>query len=128
MLRIGDPAAAAGLFRDAGKIAQEGGLPPQVALAALRGLGLASLRLGEQSNCVAMHGPASCILPISGEGVHRDRRGSEAAARAYEAYLGVVPDQPAVQWLLNVAEMSLGPLPDLEISRDLERDLEVEIP
>ena len=111
-LRVGDPAAAAELFRDAGKISQEAGLPPAAALVAMRGLGLASLRLGEQSNCVAMHGPASCILPIREEGLHRDRAGSEAAMRAYEAFLGVVPDQPAVQWLLNVAAMTLGRYPD----------------
>ena len=46
-------------------------------------LALAYMRLGEQDNCVAHHGVDSCLMPIRGDGVHANPRGSRGAiARA----------------------------------------------
>lgn len=79
-------------------------------------LGLASLRLGEIANCCQRHGPDSCLMPITGGGVHTDTEGSEAALGYFERVLGAArPDSPAAvrsRWLLNIAAMTLGRWPD----------------
>src|SRR6185503_733746 len=39
----------------------------------------ASLRLGEQENCLAHHNADSCLMPIRDQGVHEEQRGSRGA-------------------------------------------------
>jgi hypothetical protein len=82
------------------------------ALEARSWLAVAYLRLGEQRNCVEHHGSESCILPIRGDGVHRDTEGSRAAVRELSALLARNPDDLRSRWLLNVASMTLGEYPD----------------
>ena len=74
-------------------------------------LGLAYLRLGEQQNCIANHGPDSCLLPLKGGGVHTQLRGAKGAVREFSAALEANPKDLKSQWLLNIAYMQLGQYP-----------------
>jgi len=75
-------------------------------------LGLCSMRLGEQENCVAHHGVDSCLAPIRGTGVHTLTRGSRSAIAEFTAVLKDQPDDLGARWLLNIASMTLGEYPD----------------
>lgn len=70
------------------------------------------MRLGEDENCVEHPGERSCILPITGDGVHSRTDGSRGAARIYEALLRTNPADLQSQWLYNLAVMTLGEWPD----------------
>jgi hypothetical protein len=111
-LRLGETTAAVDLLEKARETVIEKNLPAIYRDDATRRLALANLRLGEHTNCVGMHSPASCILPIRGEGVHRDKTGARAAEKLYIEYLRGHPDDPTVRWLLNVAAMTAGDYPD----------------
>lgn len=75
-------------------------------------LALSYLRLGEQVNCEMNHTSASCIIPISGEGIHQDTRGSEGAIHFFTKLLERNPEDYLSIWLLNVAYMTLDRYPD----------------
>jgi len=75
-------------------------------------LSICYLRLGELRNCIAQHTPRSCLLPIRGDGIHRDQRGSRAAIEQLLALLEMNPGEPGARWLLNIAFMTLGEYPD----------------
>lgn len=70
------------------------------------------LRLGEQQNCIDDHNVESCLLPIAGDGVHRQRLGSEQAVTALLEQLKENPENLRARWLLNLAHMTLGQYPD----------------
>lgn len=71
----------------------------------------ASLRLGEQENCLAMHNADSCLLPIRGGGVHKEKRGSQGAMEILRQMLAESPKDSRAVWLLNIANMTLGEYP-----------------
>jgi len=71
-------------------------------------LAMAYLRMGEQQNCLDNHNAQSCVYPIRGGGVHRDRRGAEGAVREYTALLEKDPNDLISRWLLNISYMTLG--------------------
>ncbi len=73
--------------------------------------GVTALRRGENDNCVMCRGESSCILPISKAAVHQFPAGSRQAITHFEEYLQRFPDDLEVQWLLNVAYMTLGEYP-----------------
>ena len=75
-------------------------------------LAIAWMRLGEQENCSDRHTVDSCLLPISGDGVHRLPEGSRAAIGVYTELLADDPTDLTSRWLLNVAHMTLGSWPD----------------
>ena len=52
-------------------------------------LAISYLRLGEQQNCLLIHGREACIFPIHGSGVHARMEGSEGAFRELSAALEV---------------------------------------
>jgi hypothetical protein len=79
-------------------------------LEALRGV--AALRRGETENCVECCNGASCIFPLTAEAVHQQPSGSREAIRHFTTYLQQRPEDLGVQWLLNVAHMTLGDYPD----------------
>ncbi len=83
-------------------------------------LAIAHLRRSEQANCIAHHNPASCLFPISGEGVHGDPDGARKAVKLLNQVLDEKPDDLQAKWLLTVAVMALGEKPD---SRTAERTL-----
>jgi len=78
-------------------------------------LGVAYMRLAETENCCASNTPDSCILPIRGGGLHKNKEGS---TRALDYLTQVLresqrgsPIRFKAQWLLNVAYMTLGEYP-----------------
>ncbi len=74
--------------------------------------GIAALRLGENDNCILCRGESSCILPIRPEAIHQNPAGSRLAIAHFTEYLHEFPDDLEVQWLLNLAHMTLGEFPE----------------
>ncbi len=112
-LRAGDPRAALATLDDLQTALQHGGAPPQAkeeeAVHELRAI--AYMRLGEQENCITMHGQHSCVFPLRGQGVHKLPAGAEGAVREFTWLLEHRADDPLSRWLLNVAYMQLGRYP-----------------
>ncbi len=77
-----------------------------------RQLALAWLRVAEDENCVARHTSDSCLVPISGAGVHGVTRGAENALALYAEALVEQPDDVEARWLYNLAAMTLGRWPE----------------
>ncbi len=77
-----------------------------------RQLAIVAMRRGERDNCVAAHGPASCIVPFAAAALHRDRRGSEEAIALLEPLLSADRDDLRSLWLYNIAHMTLGSWPE----------------
>ena len=79
-------------------------------------LGVAYMRRGETQNCCQMHTPDSCVLPIQGDGIHKNGHGSRRAIELFEEVLRTVPGRSQKRyeslWLLNIAYMTLGGYPD----------------
>ena len=73
--------------------------------------GVTALRRGENDNCVMCRDESSCILPVSKAAVHLKQEGSRAAVKYFTEYLEKFPDDFEVQWLLNIAHMTLGEHP-----------------
>ncbi len=73
--------------------------------------GVAALRRGEVENCVACCNESSCIFPLAADAVHRRPSGSRAAIDHFTRYLRDRPEDLGVQWLLNVAYMTIGEYP-----------------
>ena len=74
-------------------------------------LAVASMRKGETDNCVNCQTGESCILPIQGEGIHKQQSGSKQATEYLLEVLGREPEHLTARWLLNVAHMTLGSYP-----------------
>ena len=85
---------------------------PELAAEMSRWLAICWLRQGERDNCVARHGPDSCILPFRADAVHVRREGSERAVALLEPLLRADRDDALAFWLLNVAHMTLGSWPE----------------
>lgn len=83
--------------------------------------GVAALRRGENDNCIMCRGESSCILPINAAAVHKKTDGSRLAIKHFTEYLQSFPDDLEVQWLLNVAHMTLGEYPQKVDRRYLVR-------
>lgn len=89
-------------------------------------LAIASLRLGEQQNCIH-HAPAgACIIPIRASAIHRLPNGSLQAIGYYERILSRFRSDLSARWLLNVAYMTLGGYPEAVPSGYLVPGLEVD--
>jgi hypothetical protein len=84
---------------------------PQEAVATAFDMGVACLRQGEVTNCIAQHCQASCIFPIEGGGVHSDKRGASRAYKLFEWVLQYQPSHAGAHWLLNLTAMTLGDYP-----------------
>lgn len=74
-------------------------------------LALVYLRMGEKSNCIMNHTGESCIFPVSGQGIHINKYGSEKAIELYSELLAQKPDDLESRWLLNIAYMTTGQYP-----------------
>ncbi len=74
-------------------------------------MAIAWLRLGEQENCLAHHGPDSCLMPLRGGGVHQAQRGARNALALLDATLTARPNDYGARWLYNVAAMAVGDWP-----------------
>jgi len=69
------------------------------------------LRRAEEDNCIEHHNPDSCIFPITGGGVHGEKRGSREAVAVLTGLLEKNPENLQARWLLNIAHMTLGEYP-----------------
>jgi hypothetical protein len=74
--------------------------------------GVTALRRGEDENCILCRGESSCIIPINKAAIHTHSLGSQQAITHFSEYLAEFPDDLEVQWLLNLAHMTLGEYPD----------------
>lgn len=74
-------------------------------------LALSYLRIGEQVNCRDNHTVESCLFPIKGGGIHKNKTGSQKAIVIYTQILNAFPDDLQSKWLLNVAYMTLDEYP-----------------
>jgi FG-GAP-like repeat/ASPIC and UnbV len=74
-------------------------------------LGIAEMRRAELENCVHGHAAMSCIFPFRASALHKMTSGSERAIHHFLDYLQSAPDDLEVQWLLNIAFMTLGKYP-----------------
>jgi len=93
-------------------LAQVGGTMSPHGRSQLRmGQAVAFLRMGEQENCIARHGPESCLFPLSPAAFHVLPRGSRGAVGLLEEQLQSAPDDLSARWLLNIAHMTLGQYP-----------------
>ena len=116
-LRLGDEKAALEHFQAAYRLLPTLGpdVSDEAKLNSVFRLGVAYLRYGETQNCATNHSAESCILPIRGAGVHRDREGSSQAIRYFEEILARTPRTSPLNlktaWLLNIAYMTLGDYP-----------------
>jgi hypothetical protein len=69
------------------------------------------LRLGEQQNCCDNNNSYSCLLPITGPGVHTKQYGSRHAITCLTKLLHIKPGDLRARWLLNIAYMTVGEYP-----------------
>ena len=79
--------------------------------AIIKDMALAYLRLGDRANCINNHTAESCVFPIAGGGVHRDKTGAEKAIELYKMVLVDNPTDLESRWLLNLAYMTVGRYP-----------------
>ena len=110
LLNAGDSAGALKEFEEAEKSAQEhsGTFGVRFLSGLVHYQAVAHLRIGEQQNCLTNHNPESCLMPISGDGVHKLEEGSRAAIEKLETQLLKVPRDRTGAWLLNIAYMTVG--------------------
>jgi hypothetical protein len=108
-MSIGQFVEADGLFDQAQSVDPDCPRMVRANLEALRGV--ASLRRGETDNCVACCNGASCIFPLAPAAQHLWPSGSREAIGRFTTYLEQRPEDLGVQWLLNVAHMTLGEYP-----------------
>jgi hypothetical protein len=112
-LMQGEAAAACDSFEEALRtmVRLRGILPPEIEQDTLVSTAVAHLRRGEIENCVDQCNCDSCILPISGGGIHQKKDGSEAAIGYFEELLKRDPQDLTARWLLNIAAMTVGRYP-----------------
>ncbi len=72
---------------------------------------VAFMRMGEDQNCCARNNERSCLVPISGKGVHTKQEGSRGALKLLNVALKLNPNDLSARWLLNIAYMTLGEYP-----------------
>lgn len=71
-------------------------------------LAICYLRMAEQQNCQDNHTDESCIVPISGTGIHLREDGSTLAMQKYASILEKFPQDYQSLWLYNIAAMTLN--------------------
>ncbi len=74
-------------------------------------LAMAHLQLAEDQNCIDLNTPASCILPIAPEAVHRKPGEAKAAGDLYLEALKQKPGDVTARWLLAISRMLSGDYP-----------------
>jgi len=74
-------------------------------------LGTAYMQLAEEENCVQHSGDFACVMPMTADAIHEKTVGSEKAVLIFEKILTAFPREYGVQWLLNIAYMTLGQYP-----------------
>ena len=113
LLRAGDSAKAVEQLEKIRSLSREKNIPlgSKFEKEVRDALAISYLRLGEQENCLAMHGQASCIFPLQGAAIHKATRGAEGAIREFSAAMELNSKDLKSRWLLNIAYMTLGRYP-----------------
>ncbi|MEM7104567.1 MAG: CRTAC1 family protein [Bacteroidota bacterium] len=88
------------------------GFPNATSLQALEFKAIGNLRLGEQGNCIHHHNSESCIFPLKGKGIYKDKEGPTEAGKLYNEILSADPDNIMARWLLNLTQMAVGTYPE----------------
>jgi hypothetical protein len=109
LLQLGEEQQAIDIFQGLLAKLSRGNIDQRQAI--LKDLAIAYLRLGDRTNCINNHTAESCIFPLAGGGVHRDKTGAEKAIGLYKEILMDAPGDLESRWLLNVAYMSTGGYP-----------------
>jgi len=87
--------------------------PPESFMTAIQDLlAITHFRHGEETNCLDGHNAESCIMPIRGAGIHRNKNNAEIAINIYKSLLGKNPKDYVYRWLINLAYMVKGDYPD----------------
>ena len=87
--------------------------PPESFMTAIQDLlAITHFRHGEETNCLDGHNAESCIVPIRGAGIHRNKNNAEIAINIYKSLLGKNPKDYVYRWLINLAYMVKGDYPD----------------
>ena len=112
-LKLGDPEEAIRLLDEGlADVAELPGVNRGLVASLEWHLALAWIQLAEDQNCIDQHTAASCLLPVTGDGVHTR---PEAARRAGDVLIDYIADHPRnvqAAWLLNVARQVSGDWPD----------------
>ncbi|MEM9294086.1 MAG: CRTAC1 family protein [Acidobacteriota bacterium] len=111
LLELGEPLRSLEHLQRAAAFAQQQGVPRELGLDLLGSLALTHLQAAEDANCVEHHSGASCILPITAEGVHRQPEHARAAGDYFLQFLEEIPDSVHSAWLLNLSRMVSGDWP-----------------
>ena len=87
--------------------------PPESFMTAIQDLlAITHFRHGEETNCLDGHNAESCIMPIRGAGIHRNKNNVEMAINIYKSLLEKNPKDYVYRWLINLAYMVKGDYPD----------------
>lgn len=116
-LHLGNETESIRLMTDALELIREKpeAVKPEILQQFYFDMAVAFLRWGETQNCCQQNTPNSCIFPIEGDAIHRDREGAERCIEWLTALLRSIdseePMHLAARWLLNLAHMTLGNYP-----------------
>ncbi|HAD14892.1 MAG TPA: hypothetical protein DCF33_20885 [Saprospirales bacterium] len=108
LLEYGDEVQSVAMLENTAQTLQSS---PEGLKVVLPYLGTAYMRLAERNNCVKGHSSESCIMPIKGKGIHKDKAPAQKAVETFERLLKLDPKQYDAIWLLNIAYMTLGEYP-----------------
>ena len=124
-LRLGNELEAIRLFTEARDLVPASARNPVFLINSHYRLGIAYMRLAETLNCARHPNAEACILPLRGNGIHRDQDPARQAIAAFSNVLELTPeptpedvidDRPSLnlsaRWLLNLAYMAVGGYPD----------------
>jgi len=75
-------------------------------------LAIAYMRKAEQDNCIANHNEESCIIPVSKRAQHIIKDGAQQSIGILKELLSINPNDLECQYLLNIANMTLGQYPE----------------
>jgi len=109
LLQLGEEQKAIDILQDLLDKTSLGNIEQRQAI--LKDLAVAWLRLGDRTNCINQHTAQSCIFPIAGNGIHRDKTGAEKAIELYKTILADNPSDLESRWLMNIAYMTAGRYP-----------------
>jgi FG-GAP-like repeat/ASPIC and UnbV len=107
----GDPAAAYRTLEDIEARIKGTDLEAEWLYSVIYYQGMTALRIAENDNCILCRGESSCIFPIAPAAIHTKPAGSRLAIKHFTEYLREFPGDLEVQWLLNLAHMTLGEHP-----------------
>ena len=112
--RAGDLDKSIDIFQNFYKFYEENPVPNQdLALKEFKThLAIIYLRKAELENCINNHNNESCIIPISEKAQHINKEGSLKAIEYLKDLLARSPFDYEMQYLLNIAYMTLGGYPD----------------